>query len=77
MWIKSKDKIIDEFNKQERKCETKKMKDTKYPEVDKALFEWFRDLRDRSIKVNGPIMQAKAEDFAKMFGYKEFFCRSG
>ena len=56
MWIKSKDKIIDEFNKQERNCETKKKKDTKYPEVDKALFEWFRHLRDRSVKVNGPIM---------------------
>lgn len=35
------------------------------PELESVLLLWFKQVRDQNIAISGPILKAKAEDFAK------------
>lgn len=53
--------------------EKKKLRRPENVDIDKALFQWFKNQRSRGIPISGPLLQAKAEDFARHFkkeGYK-------
>ena len=42
------------------------------PDVDEALFQSFKKARNCNAVVSGPMLKAKANDFAKNLGYNEW-----
>ena len=66
-WFKEekKEKIIKAFND----CVTssrKKLRAPKHHLVDESLFEWFKKMRALNVPINGPMMEAKAEQLAAL-----------
>jgi hypothetical protein len=45
--------------------------------VDQALLEWFKELRNACFPINGPILKVKAEKFAKQLGHENYTCNNG
>ena len=66
-WLK-KDHILTEFQKNKPVPNRKCFRPAKYPEVDKAVFQWFQSARNKNIPCNGPMLQAKAEVLAVKLG---------
>ena len=50
----------------------KRMKQPSYPDVEKALAEWFKKVRSINVPVNGPHLAEKAPYFAEKLGYENF-----
>ena len=67
-WIRGKDKIIEQYHSNNRHGQVKKVKTSSRPQVDQALSEWFQNLRSRNVKITGPIMLEKANQFCILFG---------
>ena len=49
----------------------------KYTELDSALLLWFRNARTLNIPTSAPILQSKAESFAKELCLETFLSSSG
>ena len=75
-WLKNKDNIIEQYQSSSTQTFCKKVKNAQHLEIDKALLEWFQNLRGNKIKINGPIMMAKADEFAAYFNIN-FKCNPG
>lgn len=45
--------------------------------VDKALKEWFLQVRKKDARINGPLLRQKAEDLAKKMGKDDFVATEG
>ncbi|KOB72098.1 Tigger transposable element-derived protein [Operophtera brumata] len=69
---KNKDKIEPLFNANVLKC--KRVRTSTHEQVDKALLQWFKLQRDRGIPVNGPLLQEKANFFARQLDMQNFTC---
>ncbi|CAB3246373.1 unnamed protein product [Arctia plantaginis] len=42
--------------------------------VDQALIQWFKNMRNKGIPISGPMLQEKANGFAARFGILDFNC---
>lgn len=69
---KNRNDIRDAFN--ENKLNKKKLKPSQYEEIDRCLLAWFKDKRAQGVPINGPILQAKANDFGKLLNKEDFKC---
>ncbi|XP_017871348.1 PREDICTED: tigger transposable element-derived protein 4-like [Drosophila arizonae] len=69
---KNKEQIRALFNSNVLK--SKRVRASTQDQVDKALFQWFKMQRSRGISLNGPLLQQKANFFAKQFKIKDFNC---
>ncbi|KAH6936237.1 hypothetical protein HPB50_015029 [Hyalomma asiaticum] len=66
--LKNKDKIISaDANSTDRK----RLRRTTYADVEEALLKWLVDARARNIPINGPMMLAKAKDFAFLLDFPD------
>ena len=50
---------------------------SKSENVDESLYSWFKDQRAHNIPINGPILMAKAYDFAALHNEKDFKSTNG
>ena len=75
--MKKKDEIIRAYEGGLYADKRKKMKQSTFPDLDKALSEWFRKVRGMNIPVSGPILQEKALYFAQELGYESFKASNG
>jgi len=50
----------------------KRIRASKYEKIDESLFEWFKEKRAINLPINGPILTAKAMDFAALHNDTEF-----
>ncbi|KAH6945491.1 hypothetical protein HPB50_008758 [Hyalomma asiaticum] len=67
--LKNKDKIISaDANSTDRK----RLRRATYADVEEALLKWFIDARARNIPISGPMMLAKAKDFAFLLDFPDF-----
>lgn len=67
--LKNKDKIISaDANSTDRK----RLRRATYADVEEALLKWFVDARARNIPISGPMMLAKAKDFAFLLDFPDF-----
>ncbi|KAH6931008.1 hypothetical protein HPB50_021319 [Hyalomma asiaticum] len=67
--LKKKDKIISaDANSTDRKH----LRRATYADVEKALLKWFVDARVPNIPISGPMMLAKAKDFAFLLDFPDF-----
>ena len=53
------------------------MKQSTFPDLDKALSECFRKVRAMNIPVSGPLLQEKAQYFAEQLGHETFKSSNG
>ncbi|KAH6945079.1 hypothetical protein HPB50_007139 [Hyalomma asiaticum] len=67
--LKNEDKIISaDANSMDRK----RPRRATYADVEEALLKWFVDAQARNIPISGPMMLAKAKDFAFLFDFPDF-----
>lgn len=54
----------------------KRARTTKHIEIEKALLMWFQCQNANNVLLTGPILQQKANDFARCLGDQDFICSS-
>ncbi|KAG2456129.1 LIN7B protein, partial [Polypterus senegalus] len=47
----------------------KRMRECQYPVIEQCILKWFVQARDRNVRIDGKLLQAKAEEFAKELGH--------
>lgn len=55
----------------------KRMKNPKFSNVDKAVFDWFTAATNQNMLISGAILKEKASEFAKSFGDDDFMASTG
>lgn len=53
---------------------TKRAKRTGHEDINQALLVWFKHHRSNKIPISGPILQEKANDFARQLNKENFNC---
>uniref|UniRef100_H3AAG5 HTH CENPB-type domain-containing protein n=1 Tax=Latimeria chalumnae TaxID=7897 RepID=H3AAG5_LATCH len=76
-WIKNGDGIKLAYENQIFGLVRKRMRTAKHPDVEEALFLWFKNARAQDVPVSGPILQIKAEKLATGLGHTDFKCSNG
>lgn len=71
---KDRDKIKALFENNSLKI--KRSKTSEHQVMEKALLTWFKHQRANNVPISGPILQHKANDFARLMGKENFECSS-
>ncbi|CAG5051389.1 unnamed protein product [Parnassius apollo] len=72
MIFKNKNRIKESFNSNVLK--PKRLRKSRQENVDQALIQWFKNMRNKGIPISGPMLQEKANGFAARFGILDFNC---
>ena len=70
--LKEKHKIVRAYEEGSYSAKRKKMRQSDYPDVKKALSQWFRTVLTSNVPLSGPLLQGKAGYFAVQLGYENF-----
>ncbi|GBP52817.1 Tigger transposable element-derived protein 4 [Eumeta japonica] len=54
-----------------------KLKKPKYEDLDQAILSWFHQQRQNNMPISGPLVKAKAENFAEELGLAAFKASEG
>lgn len=76
LWTRRK-RILENFESKGMLGSRKRLRESKHPELESVLLHWFKQVRDENIAINGPILKAKAEQFAKKMKIENFVCSEG
>ncbi|GBP97282.1 Tigger transposable element-derived protein 4 [Eumeta japonica] len=71
---KNKEKIL-QAESEGKSC--KKLKKPKYEDLDQAILSWFHQQRQNNMPISGPLVKAKAENFAEELGLAAFKASEG
>lgn len=63
---KNRDKIKKTFENDS--FNVKKIRNSQHQDIDDCLLQWFKSQRVLNISINGPILQSKAQEFARILG---------
>lgn len=74
--LKNKDSILS-LSKCNENVDSKRNRSGKDPQVESALKLWFKNVREKDARVDGPLMRQKAEDLAKKIGKQDFKATDG
>ncbi|GBN13468.1 Tigger transposable element-derived protein 6 [Araneus ventricosus] len=74
--IKEKDLILKEYEDFKFRG-VKRMRHEKYVDINEAVLEWFKTVREKDILVSGPMFQHKAKELADALGIENFSARNG
>ena len=66
-----------EEHAQRIKSSRKRKRSSKDAEVDEALNQWLRVVLARSVRISGPMLKSKAEEFARRLGSTDFVATDG
>ncbi|GBM30317.1 Tigger transposable element-derived protein 4 [Araneus ventricosus] len=55
----------------------KRIRMEKFPEINKALIEWFKSARAKNIPISGSLMKQKAMEIVDALGTKDFYANNG
>ena len=61
-----------EFETNEAPSKQRSARKTGNEEINKLIWEWFKDMSRRKLPISGPMLQEKALQFAKDLGNTEF-----
>ena len=69
-WIKNAEKIKDAYMYEQSafRPQRKKMRTATFKNTEQAVLQWFKAARDQNIPVSGPLLIAKAQEFASQLG---------
>nr|XP_037275934.1 tigger transposable element-derived protein 6-like [Rhipicephalus microplus] len=68
---KNKDKLRQQLQQDSSSLSRKRIRTSKYEDVDAALFRWFREVRAQSIPVSGPMLHQKAKCLGAFLGHDD------
>ena len=60
------------YNSSDFGSSRKKMRTAQHTDVEEALFQWFKNVRDQNIPISGPTLAAKADDLVIRLGHTYF-----
>ena len=66
-----------EFETNEAPSKQRSARKTGNEEINKLIWEWFKDMSRRKLPISGPMLQEKALQFAKDLGNTEFKASNG
>lgn len=73
-FLKDRDKIQREYNESNAgSASRKRIRTANFEDIDKSVYKWFLEVRSQDIPVSGPMLCAKARDFAVIYGVDEQF----
>ena len=75
--LKETQKIVRAYEEGSYSDKRKKMRQSDYPDLNKALSQWFRTIRTSNVPLSGPLLQEKARYFAEQLGYENFKASNG
>ena len=64
-WIKHKEEIISKYESDWFWAKRQKLRVGKHDSIDKAVYKWFLNARERNVPDDGQIIREKALDFPK------------
>lgn len=74
-FLKNKDKILSSANDSAK--DRKRVRGPENPDVDECVLKWLKQARDKQIPVSGPMLRAKAEEFASGLNKQDFKASTG
>lgn len=75
-YLKNKDKILNSAINENGK-DRKRARGPENPDVDECVLKWFKQARDKKIPLSGPLVRAKAEEFASGLDKGDFKASTG
>lgn len=69
-FIKNKRKLEEKANDGGGK--KKRLRELEYPDIDKCVFQWLKEVRSRNVAISGPILLQKVQRYAEMLGRTDF-----
>ena len=78
--LRSKDRIVElyEANASAGMCQTRKrVRESKFSDVNEALYEWFRLAVSKNVFPDGRILCEKAKEIAERLGFEDFKASNG
>lgn len=75
--IKDREKITKLYEQSSLCTDRKRLRLGDNQALEEALNTWFKDTREKNVPITGPILQAKAKDFAFLMGVTDFQASSG
>lgn len=76
-YIKNKESIIAGYEKQQMKPSRKRLRTSAHPQLEDALVMWIKQVRSQNLPLSGPIIAAKAREFATKMALEEFSASDG
>ena len=76
-WIKNTEAIKKAYETSSFAPKTKRMRTSKFQELEAAVDLWFKEIRAQNIPISGPILMAKADQLAEKMGTTEFKANVG
>ncbi|XP_057297585.1 tigger transposable element-derived protein 4-like [Hydractinia symbiolongicarpus] len=76
-WVKNKSDIFAKYESGQYGVKRQKLSSGKYDNIDKAVYKWFVNARERTVPISGQIIREKALDFAKQFNEPDFKASEG
>lgn len=70
-YVKNK-RAIEDALEAEVASKRRRLRPAKYPDLEKELLIWIKEIRSQNIPLSGPVILAKAADFALQLGYDDF-----
>ncbi|XP_064468658.1 tigger transposable element-derived protein 4-like [Ornithodoros turicata] len=76
-YIKNKGAIFSAHEKENMEPSRKRLRTSAHPNVEDAVITWIKHVRSRNLPLSGPIIAAKARDFASQMGIEDFTASEG
>lgn len=76
-YIKNRDAILSAHEKENMEPSRKRLRTSAHPDVENAVISWIKHVRSRNLPLSGPIIAAKARDFASQMGIEDFTASEG
>ncbi|KAK6477320.1 protein FAM118B isoform X1 [Huso huso] len=73
-WLNQKEKIIAAVSEASFSVSRKRMRTSSQCEVEDCLLKWMRNARAKNMPISGPILLARADEFARDLGIEDFKC---
>lgn len=66
--IKNRERITSAFEQRQFEPGRKRLRKSKYDDLDKALLAWFKEARAQHATISGPVLMAKADELSNELG---------
>ena len=76
-WIKNKNAIISKYESGQYGAKRQKLCTGRHNDIDKAVYKWFMNARERNVPISGLTIREKALEFAKQLNITDFKASEG
>lgn len=76
-YVRNRKAIEDAYEAEDFASNRKRLRLAKYPEIETAVITWVKEMRSADIPLSGPIIMAKAADFALRLNVEDFVASEG